>query len=371
MRILIASDSYPPKIDGVSDTATLLTRELSARGHRVLVAAPGPGEPSMGGAEVLRCPSLPLPLYPELRVAVAPRVAAAVRKFNPQAVIAMTPGPVGVAAMRAAPSTARVLHIYTTDIPGYLRAYRLGALAWPVDRLLRWMSNRATATLCPTQRVLRDLQARGHQRLEVWGRGVDTELFRPSRRTGEMRWRLTGGEPDRPLVLYVGRLAREKRLTDLYRAAVQMPGVRFALVGDGPQRDQLERQFASVRSVFTGYLRGTALAEAFASADVFAFPSDTDTFGQVVIQAMASGVPPVVAAGSAPAELVCPGVAGLHAPPRDARALAAALRRLTLDKDLRGALAHGALMQSANFSWERLVDRLEQLMAGQPGTEAR
>ena len=144
----------------------------------------------------------------------------------------------------------------------------------------------------------------GTPALPSGGEGVDAELFNPSRRDAEMRRLLTGGETDKPLVIYVGRLAREKRLLDLYEAARQLPDVRFAVVGDGPEREALERRFAGVPTVFTGFLRGERLAQAFAAAEVFAFPSESETFGQVVLQAMASGVPPIVVRGTAPAEFV-------------------------------------------------------------------
>jgi glycosyltransferase involved in cell wall biosynthesis len=191
---------------------------------------------------------------------------------------------------------------------------------------------------------------------------VDEELFAPRRRNERMRARLTGGELDKPLVLYAGRLAAEKRLIDLCDAAAMLPGVRFAFIGDGPQRDALERRNHQMRAVFTGYLRGLPLAEAFACADVFAFPSDTDTFGQVVLQAMASGVPPVVVAGSAPAQLVPEGIAGLHVPARDPRALANAIRWLTAHPDAHDEMGSAARKHALGYSWDTLVDRLEVLL---------
>src|SRR5262249_38737371 len=206
----------------------------------------------------------PCPLYPEMRLAMPLRsVRRLLDGWTPDAAVVLTPGPVGLATVRALPAQARLITIYTTDIPRYLRAYRLGVLERPVTRLLRWMSDRAQVTLCPTEMVSDELTARGFRRLRVWGRGVDLALFHPGRRSAEMRRRLTGGEAEKPLVLYVGRLAREKRLLDLYDAAGQVRGVRYALVGDGPLRPQLERRFATVPAVFTGYLRGEPLAEAF------------------------------------------------------------------------------------------------------------
>ena len=368
MRILIASDSFEPKIDGVSETAGVLVRALSRRGHDVTVVAPRPGGTRTdyaANARVVRLPSAPLPLYPEVRVAY--RFAAlrrAIEVYRPEAAIILTTGTIGLNAARLLPASTRIVHIYTTDMPAYLEAYRAGFLVPGFDAVLRWLARRSVATLCPTDVVRDDLVGRKLDRLDVWGRGVDTTLFRPDRASSEMRERLTGGEPDRPLVLYVGRLAREKRILDLLEATRRLRHARFALVGDGPQRQELERLFPPDRTVFTGFLRGVPLAEAFASADVFAFPSDTDTFAQVVLQAMASGTPPVVAQHTAPAQFVPHDVAGLHAPARSPREFAAAIGQLLDDRTLRARLSAGAVDAAQSRSWEALIDRLEGLLAG-------
>lgn len=364
MKIVVASDSFAPKIDGVADTAGVIARTLTARGHRVRVLAPGPGPEQIDRYPVIRLASVPFPCYTELRVAwPVPPVRRLLRAEPPDAAVVLTLGPVGLATALALPAHTRLIHIYTTDMPRYLRAYRLTGLLRPLEALARRVCARAAITLCPTAVVRDELATRGYPRLRVWGRGVDTEIFRPERRSAWMRLRLTGGEPERPLVLYVGRLAREKRLLDLYEAARRLSGVRFALVGDGPERELLERRFASVPAVFTGYLRGETLAAAFAAADIFAFPSDTDTFGQVVLQALASGVPAIVPTGTAPAELVPHGIAGLHVPPRDPNALADAIDRLVHEPDQRIAMARAARTHAASYSWPALLDQLEAMLA--------
>ena len=360
MRVLIASDAFPPKVDGVSDTAALITRTLRARGHRVAVLTAIRGEQSFGDVPVVRVRSVPFPLYPEVRASWPfQRANQVVRRFRPDAAIVLTPGPVGLAVTRALQPATRLVHIYTTDIPHYLRDYHLGCFAPLVERQLRNLTARAFVTLCPTETVGADLERRGHIRVEVWGRGVDTALFHPGRRDDRIRSLLCGGEPEKTLVMYVGRLAREKRLDDLRAAAQRLPGLRFAIVGDGPLRDRLERDFAPLSTVFTGYLRGEELATAFASADIFAFPSESETFGQVVLQAMASGVPPVVVRGTAPAEFVpCPS-AGLHVPARSPDALADAIRGLARDPARRAMMGRASVAEATRFSWDALIDRLE------------
>lgn len=368
MRLLLLTDSFAPKIDGVADTAGIVRASLQRRGHEVSVIAPQPAERVTDEPGVVRIPAFPLPGYAEVRMGYRlDRLRTAVREAAPDAALMLTLGPVGVAGAYFLPRDTRLVHLYTTDMPSYLRTYHFGLFAGVLDRLLRSLGERAAATLCPTEVIRADLSARRVARLGVWGRGVDTALFRPERRSGEMRARLTGGHPERPLVLYVGRLAREKRILDLLEATRQLRHVRFAFVGDGPMRGQLERLFPADRTVFTGYLRGEPLAEAFASADVFAFPSDTDTFAQVVLQAMASGVPPVVAAGTAPAQFVTDGVSGLHAPARSPRDFAAAIGRLVCDEPLLSMLSSGARAGVAGRSWETLVDSLEALLVGPAG----
>ncbi|WP_322795146.1 glycosyltransferase family 1 protein [Tepidiforma sp.] len=362
MRILLATDSFPPKIDGVSDTAATVAGTLARLGHDVCVLAPAPGVRDVEGSRVLRVESVPAPLYPELRLGVGlDRVIRAARRRWDGAIV-LTPGPIGAAAALALRREVPMVHVYTTDIPRYLKAYGLHGLAGPAAALLRRMAARSVRTLCPTEFVRRELEASGFPRLEVWGRGVDTGMFRPSRRSAEMRARLSGGEPEAPIVLYVGRLAREKRLDVLADVADALPGARLALVGDGPERAGLERLLAGRRAVFTGYLRGVELAEAFASADVFVFPSTTDTFGQVVLQAMAGGVPPVVVTGSAPAEFVPAGVCGLHAAPGRPEAVVAAVRRLVEDPALRVSMGIAAAEWARRFSWDALVQRLLELL---------
>ncbi|MEZ4552765.1 MAG: glycosyltransferase [Dehalococcoidia bacterium] len=361
MRVLVATDSFPPKIDGVADTASVMCEALSARGHHVTVIAPGPGLDSERGAHVLRLAALPLPLYPEVRVVREPlTLRRYAQRLDVQAAVVLTLGPVGLGVAGWLPRETRLIHVYTTDMPGYLRAYRAGFLAPVIDEVTRRVGRRADVTLCPTPVIRDGLVKAGVPKLEIWGRGVDTSLFHAGRRSDAMRRRLSGGEPERPIVLYVGRLAKEKRLLDLLAATRRVPEARFAFVGDGPQRAELERLFPAERTVFTGYLRGTALAEAFASADVFAFPSDSDTFAQVVLQSMASGVPPVVVAGSAPAVLVRAGESGLHVAARSPHAMADAIERLVVDRPYGVRLGEWAATDARARSWDVLMDELEE-----------
>ena len=363
MRLLILTDSFAPKIDGVAETAGIIRRSLIQRGHEVTVIAPEPSTRRCDEPGVVRIPAFPLPNYAEVRMGYRmDRLRQAIAAAAPDAALMLTMGPIGVAGAYLLPKRTRLIHIYTTDMPGYLHAYHFGFMEGGLDRLLRSLGERCAATLCPSDVIRDDLARRRVVHLGVWGRGVDTDLFNPARRSEEMRTRLTNGQPDLPLVLYVGRLAREKRILDLLEATRQLRTARFAFVGDGPMRAQLERVFPADRTVFTGYLRGEPLAQAFASADVFAFPSDTDTFAQVVLQALASAVPAVVASDTAPAQFVTHEVSGLHAPARSPADFAAAIGRLVCDRPLHRSLASGALASVSGRSWEALIEPLEALL---------
>lgn len=371
MRILIATDSYPPKVDGVADTAIRMVRELRARGHQLQVIAPRPaGHGEATDAAVGHRPSIGLPHYPEVRVGLPvlrPRWSGA----GPDAAIILTPGPIGLSVLATLPRRCLRVVVHTTDIGAYLAAYRAGLLRAPMRLVLRWMGREADWTLAPTAHVARGLRRDGLRRVVVWGRGVDHDLFRPGRRSASVRAMLSGGSPDAHVVLYVGRLAREKRLHDLEHAIRSLPEVRFAFVGDGPLRTSLERRLDGSGTTFTGYLRGEQLAAAYASADCFAFPSDSDTFGQVVLQALASGVPPVVVAGTGTAELVRHGIDGLHVPARDPVALRAAIERILADGAVRRAMSIAAMEAGARRSWPPLIDELEAMLAGRYPRAAR
>jgi len=344
----------------------MLARKLAARGHSVGVVAPGPG-PTVGeGYRIARMAGVPFPIYPELRMSTSLlRVRRIARSRAWDGAIVLTPGPIGVATAMALPRTTRLVNVYTTDIPRYLATYSLERFSPWAERGLRWMARRSVRTLCPTEHVREELASRGYVRLETWGRGVDADLFDPRRRCEAMRARLSGGHPEAPIVLFVGRLAREKRIADVHRAAELLPGARFAFVGDGPERTRLEELFAGMPAVFTGYLRGEELATAFASADVFVFPSDTDTFGQVVLQAMACGVPPVVVGGTATAEFVPAGVAGMHVAPGRPEAIACAVNRLITEPALRASMGIAARECARRYSWDALMERMEGYLHGE------
>jgi phosphatidylinositol alpha 1,6-mannosyltransferase len=194
-------------------------------------------------------------------------------------------------------------------------------------RYLRWVHNSCALTLCPSLATLADLRAHGFRRLRLWRRGVDTARFHPRYRSAAWRESI-GVQPGEVLLLYVGRLATEKRIELLAEALDELTGVRLALVGDGPARPALERRFAGRPVHFAGFLRDEALVTAYASADLFVFPSDTETFGQVIQEAMAAGLPVVAARAGGALDLVRERVTGALFAPGSVVELTAQMRTL-------------------------------------------
>ena len=327
MRIAYVSETYPPEINGVSLTAERTVRHLRAAGHDLQLVRPRqPGEPARRDAEEWRCGGGPIPMYPELRYGWA--TPAALRALwcepgcTPDLVHVATPGPLGWAALRAAraeglPTSAD----FRTNFHAYCGHYGLGWLEPVALGYLRRLHAMADATFVPTPELCEQLGRHGFERLHVLGRGVDARAFSPEHRDVRLRQQWRAAEADRVL-LYVGRLAAEKNvglaLQTFDRLSARRPGLKMVVVGDGPQRESLQRAHPTVR--FVGTQRGAALARHYASADVFLFPSLTDTFGNVTLEALASGLAVAAFDTGAAGLHVRDGVSGCLAPPSHGQA---------------------------------------------------
>jgi glycosyltransferase involved in cell wall biosynthesis len=305
-------------------------------------------------------PSFGLPFAPETRIALPTAlIGRYLDDFRPDLIHLFSPALLSSSAVLAGrrrniPMVAN----YQTDLPGYAQQYGFHLLAYPVREWLRRIHNGCHLTLVPSNFTLRQLQTWGFRRLRRWGRGVNGERFHPDKRSAEWRARLLNGrDPDSLLCLYVGRLANEKRV-DLLLATAQTPGIALTIVGDGALREALENRFAGTGTHFMGYLRGDDLAHAYASADVFMFTGAHETFGQVVQEAMASGLPPVVINQGGVPDLVTHGETGYICPP-DASAFADAARRLRDNPDLRAHLAAHARRAAEKRPWTAVMSQLE------------
>ncbi|MFF7451013.1 MULTISPECIES: glycosyltransferase [unclassified Streptomyces] len=366
MRVVIVTESFPPDVNGVAHCALQTARHLVDRGHSPLVVAPataagtGPGPDVPAPCPVVRVPSLPLPGYPQVRVALpSRRVAAAIAAHRADLVHLASPFVLGVRGMAAAARLGLpAVAVYQTDLAGYARTYMgLGEqAAW---RRIRSVHAAAHLTLAPSSAALRDLEAHGVPRVRLWPRGVDTVRFRPALRDAALRRELA---PNGELIVgYVGRLAPEKQV-ELLADVCRLEGVRVVVVGDGPSRPGLAEALPG--AVFLGRRTGDELARIFASLDVFAHTGPFETFCQTVQEAMASGVPVVAPATGGPLDLVAHGRTGLLVPPRDAAALRDAVWALAADPGLRAAYGTAGRATVEGRTWEAVGDQLLGHYAG-------
>jgi len=359
-QVAILTESFLPKVDGVVKTTYFTVRYLQATGREVLVFAPDIAVEQIGASQVIPVPSIGLPQAPETRLALPnPLVARHIKDFNPDLIHLFSPAAMGVNGMAVGRHlNLPVIANYQTDLPGYTEHYGFPMLSGPVNRWLRYIHNGCHLTLAPTRTIIRQLRAVGYRRVRHWGRGVNTERFSPRHARPAIRRRLLNGrDPAALLCIFVGRLANEKRI-DLLRDVAQTPGVALTIIGDGALREELEAKFADTDAYFTGYLIGDELAQAYASADVFVFPGEYETFGQVIQEAMASGLPAVVVnAGGAP-EVIEDGVSGIVVEPT-AVAFASVIRQLRDQPARRRTMSVKAREMAEERPWSALMAQLE------------
>ncbi|CAN5638730.1 glycosyltransferase family 1 protein [soil metagenome] len=361
MRLAIFTDTYPPHMNGVAAALGRLSHAVRERGGEVRVVTTTDPRAPAAESEVRRWPSIPFWAYPQLRVSVPQpsRVARELAAWRPTLVHIATPFGVGLAARRAAMALGvPMVTSYHTSFSQYAAFYKLGKLSAPGWSFLRWFHNSGLRTYCPSNAIREELGDRGFRNTRIWGRGVDMSRFGPARRSAAMRTRFGAG-PDTVVVAYIGRIAAEKGLAVAAAAMRRLENdksIRFVVVGEGPYERRL-RALSPASSLFTGRLSGDALAEAYASADLFVFPSTKDTFGQVLLEAMASGLP-VVAADAAPTREILSGSAGTLVSPGDDAILAAEIRRLVKNPAERSRMAAAALRAASGRSWSVVFDEL-------------
>lgn len=360
LRIAIFTETFLPKIDGIVSILCLLLRRLQEQGHRVVLFGPPGGPPEYAGAEIVGVGGPRLPFYPELHLNIPRRhVWERLKFFRPDLIHVVNPvllGAFGLAsARRLKTPTVASFH---TDLPRYAQFYGVGFVAPIIWTYLRALHNRAAVNLCPSTAVRRELQQQGFRRVRWWKRGIDTDLFRPGERRADVRAWLTDGHPDDFLVVNVGRQAPEKRLELLRETLFPEPNVRLALIGAGPSHDHLRQVFAGTPTVLTGYLRGPELVDAYRAADAFIFPSTTETFGLVALEAMACRLPVIAARTGGVLDTVIDGDNGLFYNPAHPAELRSLVRRLRDDPALRNRLAENALNHARSRSWRATMDQL-------------
>ncbi len=371
MKLAIVTETFPPEINGVAMTFGIIARELGRRGHGVTVYRPH--RPELAGAapepefREVSMPGAPIPGYPLLRVGFPAwgRLKNLWRRDRPDLVHVVTEGPLGASAI----STAHALGLpvtssFHTNFHSYTGHYgfaplRRAALGW-----LRRVHNRTLRTFAPTAELCAELAGLGFRDLGVLSRGVDARQFSPTLRSEGLRstW---GPGPADPVVLHVGRMAAEKNYPLLFRAYAAMraarPGLRFVLVGDGPLRRTLAAAHPEYH--FPGFIPRADLARHYASADIYIHASLTETFGNVLTEAMASGLAVAGFDYAAARQFVRDGENGLTVPPDRPEALIAAAVRLATDDPLRAQLRAHAPASLAGQSWENVITHFEADLA--------
>ena len=362
MRIALFTETFLPKVDGIVTRLRYTIENLQRRGNQVLVVCPDGGIKEYKGAQVYGVSGFPLPLYPELKMALPrPAIGQVLEKFQPDVIHVVNPAVLGLAGI----FYSKMLNIplvasYHTHLPQYLRHYGLGMLEGLLWELLKVAHNQAALNLCTSTAMIEELTARGIERVYLWQRGVDTEIFHPRLASDRMRSLLSQNHPKSPLLLYVGRLSAEKEIERIKPILEAIPEARLALVGDGPHRANLEKYFAGTNTHFVGYLVGTELASAFASADAFIFPSRTETLGLVLLEAMAAGCPVVAASCGGIPDIVTDGVNGyLFSPEADESAAIAATIRLLENKQEREKIRQNARREAERWGWAAATCQLQ------------
>ena len=352
----MVTESFLPRINGVTNSVCRILEHFAARGHRAVVVTPGPSIEEYAGHPVVAVPGFALPGYKSfvLGLPTTARVEKVIRDFEPDVIHLASPimlGAAGVAVARKLeiPSVA----VFQTDIDGFARRYGFRGADRAIWAWLRHVHRQADRTLVPSRATLSQLMEHGIPNLAMWRRGVDADRFHPRHRSESLRAHLA---PNGELIVgYVGRLSADKSVDQLACLA-DLPGVKLVIVGDGPAAGKLRELLPN--AVFTGFLTGDDLSRMYASLDVFVHTGADETFCQAIQEAMASGVPVVAPAAGGPLDLVEPGRTGFLYEPDSLSELRDAVRRLCAGSLLRAEYGRRARVGVVRRTWPAVCDEL-------------
>lgn len=351
LRVAVVTESFLPSLNGVTNSVVRVLESLREQGHDAIVLAPTSNSHEFLGFKVIQISRF----YVKQFAVALPhlRLEKILREFNPNVIHVAAPFAFGRQAISVAHRLGvPAIAIYQTDIAGYAQRYGVPWLRPVIDRLIGAIHRRATVNLAPTSEGADYLRAIGAKGVAVWGRGVDLENYHPLRRdlVGNSGYRKALGAPGHLIIGFVGRLAAEKqvdRLAELFG----IPNVSFLIVGDGPERKNLEKLFAYQKVKFTGKLVGPDLANAYATMDIFVHCGTEETFGQTIQEAQASGLPVVAPARGGPRFLIQSGKSGILVNPDEENAYRNAVQQLIDNPDLRRVIGSKARSAVSNKSW--------------------
>ncbi len=370
MKIAFFTETFLPKVDGIVTRLTKTIEFLTKNGDEVIVFCPEGCPDSYKGAKIVGVAAMPLPLYPELKLGLpGPAVSDKLEEFKPDLVHVVNPAVLGLGGIwLAKTNNIPLIASYHTHLPKYLEHYGMGMLEPLLWELLKAAHNQALLNLCTSTAMVNELEDKGIQRTALWQRGVDTENFRPELRCEKMREKLFGKYQNTDsLLIYVGRLSAEKQIERIKPVLDNIPGACLALVGDGPYRGQLEKIFENTKTNFIGYLSGEELASAYASGDVFLFPSSTETLGLVLLEAMAAGCPVIGANKGGIPDIINNGINGCLYNPDEKdngeRSLIEATKTILADKNKKEAMRKEARKEAEQWDWNQATLQLQKYYA--------
>ena len=366
MKIAFFTETFLPKVDGIVTRLTKTIEYLVKNGDDVIVFCPEGSPSNYKGAKIVGVAAMPLPLYPELKLGLpGPAVSEALEEFQPDLIHVVNPAVLGLGGIwLAKTNNIPLIASYHTHLPKYLEHYGMGMLEPLLWELLKAAHNQALLNLCTSTAMVNELESKGIQRTALWQRGVDTNSFKPEYRNQTMRAKLLGKYPDTgSLLIYVGRLSAEKQIERIKPVLEKIPEASLALVGDGPYRKQLEKIFENTKTNFIGYLAGEELASAYASGDIFLFPSSTETLGLVLLEAMAAGCPVIGANKGGIPDIINDGINGcLYDPDQEdngEESLISATKKILQDSAKKEKMRIAARTEAEKWDWNQATLQLK------------
>ena len=353
MRIAFYTETFYPKIDGIVTRIARSVEQLAELGHEVIIFAPQRGITEFCGFEVVRIPAIPFPFEPEAGMGVLhPDAFTKLREFRPDIVHLVLPNFVGpMGAVSAKLLGAPIICSYHTNFRMYAKRHKVEWI-WPsVRAFYRLVYSSGVFTLVTSRPMIEEAHAVGIKHVRLWPKAVETERFHPQHQSPEIRSLLTDGEPNKMLLISAGRLVKDKRLDWLLGPAQEIPNIRIAILGEGPERANLESMFAGTPTIFPGFLDGAQLSQAYATADAFLFPSDTETLGFVAMESMASGTPVVGARAGGIPTVIDHDHNGLLFDPESREDFLRQAKRIVGDTAMRDKIGKQARLDMEACSW--------------------